>query len=79
MCLIFSFDFLAEQKFRKMTDTIFVDIDTVSVWHTLTMRVHEYILNYDRHVFCDLERTVCAVNIMFLLQESRENHGGQCR
>ena len=23
--------------------------------------------------------TVCAVNIMFLLQESRENHGGQCR
>ena len=43
MCLIFSFDFLAEQKFRKMTDTIFVDIDTVSVWHTLTMRVHEYL------------------------------------
>ena len=43
MCLIFSFDFLAEQKFREMTDTIFVDIDTVSVWHTLTMRVHEYL------------------------------------
>ena len=43
MCLIFSFDFLAEQKFREMTDTIFVDINTVSVWHTLTMRVHEYL------------------------------------
>ena len=43
MCLIFSFDFLAEQKFRKMTETIFVYIDTVSVWHTLTMRVHEYL------------------------------------
>ena len=42
MCLIFSFVF-AEQKFREMTDTIFVDIDTVSVWHTLTMRVHEYL------------------------------------
>ena len=26
-----------------MTDTIFGDIDTVSVWHTLTMRVHEYL------------------------------------
>ncbi len=43
MCLIFSFDFLAEQKFREMTDTIFVDIETVSEWHTLTMRVHEYL------------------------------------
>ena len=43
MCLIFSFDFLAEQKFREMTDTIFVDIDTESVWHTLTLRVHEYL------------------------------------
>ena len=43
MCLIFSFDFLAEQKFIEMTDTTFVDIDTVPVWHTLTMRVHEYL------------------------------------
>ena len=43
MCLIFSFDFLAEQKFRYMKDTIFVDIDTGSVWHALTMRVHEYL------------------------------------
>ena len=25
-----------------MTDMIFIDIDTESVWHTLTMRVHEY-------------------------------------
>ena len=26
-----------------MTDMIFGDIDTVSVWHTLNMRVHEYL------------------------------------
>ena len=25
-----------------MKDTIFVDIDTVPVWHTLTMRVHDW-------------------------------------
>ena len=62
-----------------MTDTIFGDIDTASVWHTLNMRVHEYIINCGIHVVRDLERTVCAVNVMFLLQESRENHGGQCR
>ena len=43
MCLIFSFDFLAEQMFIEMTDMTFIDIDTVPVWHTLTMRVHEYL------------------------------------
>ena len=43
MCLIFSFDFWRDRSFREMTDMIFVDIDTVSVWHTLTMRVHEYL------------------------------------
>ena len=43
MCLIFSFDFLRDRSFREMTDMIFIDIDTVSVWHTLTMRVHEYL------------------------------------
>ena len=26
-----------------MTETIFVYMNTVSVWHTLTMRVHEYL------------------------------------
>ena len=43
MCLIFSFDFWRDRSFREMTDMIFIDIDTVSVWHTLTMRVHEYL------------------------------------
>ena len=43
MRLIFSFDFWRERSFRDMTDMIFIDIDTVSVWHTLTMRVHEYL------------------------------------
>ena len=42
MCLIFSFDFWRDRSFREMTDMIFIDIDTVSVWHTLTMIVHEY-------------------------------------
>ena len=43
MRLIFSFDFWRDRSFREMTDMIFIDIDTVSVWHTLTMRVHEYL------------------------------------
>ena len=43
MCLILSFDFLAEQKFIVMTDMTFVDVETVPVWHTLAMRVHEYL------------------------------------
>ena len=43
MCLIFSFDFWRDRSFREMTDMIFIDIDTVSVWHTLTRRVHEYL------------------------------------
>ena len=34
---------MAEQKFIELTDTTFVDLDTVSVWQTLTMRVYEYI------------------------------------
>ena len=37
------FCFLAEQMFIEMTVMIFVDTDTVPVWHTLTMRVHEYL------------------------------------
>ena len=43
MCLIFSFDFWRDRSFREMTDMIFIDIDTVAVWHTLTRRVHEYL------------------------------------
>ena len=43
MRLIFSFDFWRDRSFRELTDMIFIDIDTVSVWHILTMRVHEYL------------------------------------
>ena len=43
MCLIFSFDFLRNRSFREEIDMIFIYIDTVSVWHTLTRRVQEYL------------------------------------
>ena len=35
MRLIFSFDFWRDKSFRERTDVIFIDIDTVSVWHIL--------------------------------------------
>ena len=37
------FDFWRDRSFSEMTDMIFVDIDAVAVWHTLTRRVHEYL------------------------------------
>ena len=51
-----------------MTDTIFVDIDTVSVWHTLTMRVREYIVNeymdaYEKYV--DMWFLTCTSTVVY--------------
>ena len=43
MCLIFFFDFWRDRIFSGKNDMIFVDIDAVAVWHTLTRRVHEYL------------------------------------
>ena len=45
---IFSFVFLRDRSFREKTDVIFIDIDTVSVWHRLTMIVDEYLSTYLR-------------------------------
>ena len=37
------FYFWRDRSFSEMTDMIFIDIDAVAVWHTLTKRVHEYL------------------------------------
>ena len=43
MCLIFYFEFLRNRSFRGKIDMSFIDIYTVSVRHTLTRRVQEYL------------------------------------